>query len=142
MVFNPKNWPKWFYGPDGQGQIFTHPLDVPDGWHDNPKKVGDPKAVTVIPDYAEAVAAAEAELAQEVAVEPEAEEVEEETVAASDEKVEAAVEEIEADPLPPVDDILKSDIVDRLNAMKIVHNPSWNKDRLYELLRDNLTGAA
>lgn len=35
-----KNWPAWFYGPNGESEIFQHPADVPEGWLDDPNKHG------------------------------------------------------------------------------------------------------
>lgn len=35
------SWPAWYYGPDGQSQIFQSEEEIPDGWEDHPKKVGD-----------------------------------------------------------------------------------------------------
>lgn len=32
----PIQWPAWRYSPDGEGQIFNHPSEVPEGWTDNP----------------------------------------------------------------------------------------------------------
>lgn len=29
----------WFYGPNGQAEIFTDPADIPAGWADAPHKV-------------------------------------------------------------------------------------------------------
>lgn len=34
-----KNWPAWFYGPDGAAEIFQSEADVPKGWEDHPSKV-------------------------------------------------------------------------------------------------------
>jgi hypothetical protein len=34
------SWPAWFYGPDGQSQIFQNEDEVPSGWEDHPSKVG------------------------------------------------------------------------------------------------------
>lgn len=34
-----QNWPAWFYGPNGQSQVFENEKDVPSGWADHPTKV-------------------------------------------------------------------------------------------------------
>jgi hypothetical protein len=34
-------WPAWFYGPDGDAEIFDAPEDVPEGWEDHPKPALD-----------------------------------------------------------------------------------------------------
>lgn len=33
------HWPGWFYGPDGEAEIFQCRDDVPAGWEDHPSKV-------------------------------------------------------------------------------------------------------
>jgi hypothetical protein len=33
-------WPAWYFGPDGQKQIFQSEEEVPEGWVDSPDKVG------------------------------------------------------------------------------------------------------
>lgn len=48
-TYEHQSWPAWFYGEDGQAQIFNGPDEVPEGWHDNPAKVGDKDAVTHLP---------------------------------------------------------------------------------------------
>ena len=32
------DYPAWFYGPGGEGQIFQTAEDVPEGWEDHPSK--------------------------------------------------------------------------------------------------------
>lgn len=48
-----KEFPRWYYGPDGQSRIFQRGEEVPEGWEDHPSKVAkvieevevvDPKA--------------------------------------------------------------------------------------------------
>ena len=56
-MLDPKYWPAVFYGPDGQDQVFESPDQVPEGWHDDPAKVGDPEAVTVVQGLEEMLAA-------------------------------------------------------------------------------------
>jgi hypothetical protein len=59
MIIDPKLWPAVWYGPDGQKAQFDSPLDVPEGWHDNPAKFDDPEAVSIVPGLEEANAASE-----------------------------------------------------------------------------------
>lgn len=33
-------WPAYYYGPDGQSEIFQSEDEVPEGWEDHPSKVG------------------------------------------------------------------------------------------------------
>lgn len=59
---NSLNWPAWYYGPQGQSQIFNSPIEVPEGWHDTPAKFGEDgealeDAVTEIPGLEEALVA-------------------------------------------------------------------------------------
>lgn len=41
--------PAWFYGPNGQSQIFDDLSKVPSGWQDHPSKVGESKKPYVAP---------------------------------------------------------------------------------------------
>lgn len=38
-----KEFPRWYYGPDGQSKIFERGEEVPEGWEDHPSKVKEPK---------------------------------------------------------------------------------------------------
>lgn len=38
-----RNGPAWFYGPNGQSQVFEPGDDVPAGWQDHPSKVITPE---------------------------------------------------------------------------------------------------
>jgi hypothetical protein len=40
---NTNIFPAWFYGPNGQRQLFQADTDVPAGWHDHPSKVITPE---------------------------------------------------------------------------------------------------
>lgn len=51
-----QDYPAVFYGPDNAKVIVNGPLEVPEGWHDSPRKVGDPKARTTVPGLEEALA--------------------------------------------------------------------------------------
>lgn len=33
------HWPGWFYGPNGEAEIFQSRDEVPKGWEDHPSKV-------------------------------------------------------------------------------------------------------
>lgn len=33
-----KNWPAWYYGPNGEAEVFSAKADVPKGWADHPSK--------------------------------------------------------------------------------------------------------
>ena len=35
-------WPAWYYGPGGVGEIFESADDVPDGWVSHPSEAGPP----------------------------------------------------------------------------------------------------
>lgn len=37
------SYPAWFYGPNGQSQIFQSDGEVPEGWQDHPSKVITPE---------------------------------------------------------------------------------------------------
>ena len=34
-------WPAWFYGPNGEAEIFNCAEEVPHGWHDDPTRDSD-----------------------------------------------------------------------------------------------------
>lgn len=38
MKTDDQNWPAWYYGPNGESQIFQNEKDVPSGWKDHPSK--------------------------------------------------------------------------------------------------------
>lgn len=38
-----KKFPGWFYGPNGEAQVFDKVEDVPKGWQDDPNKFGSRK---------------------------------------------------------------------------------------------------
>jgi hypothetical protein len=37
-----KAWPAWWYGPNGEAQVFQRPEDVPDGWKTSPSAHFEP----------------------------------------------------------------------------------------------------
>lgn len=141
-------WPSVYYGPDGQSQVFSNPLEVPEGWHDSPAKVGDPKAVTDIPFYDEAVAAANSTTANEGGDDEEQqdqedEEGQDELVSEGDdeqsgEREDEQQEELQVETLPDLNDITKEEIAARLRSKGANFNPTWSKERLYGVLKDAL----
>lgn len=155
-----EHWPATFYGPpahegeEPQSAVFEGPLEVPEGWHDHPRKVGDPKAKTEIPGYEEAVAAAEAgeddgedgedgeQKLNADGVDPTEPGVKNTGEDDLDKHIAEKADEkaAEAFQLPPVDKITKKEIIDRLNTIKpkLSFNTNWNEQRLYDLLKDNL----
>lgn len=38
------SWPAYFYGPQGQAQVFQSEAEVPKGWEDHPSKHGETAA--------------------------------------------------------------------------------------------------
>lgn len=39
----PQLWPSWYYGPDGEAEIFNNASEVPPGWTTDPyRKPGEP----------------------------------------------------------------------------------------------------
>ncbi len=105
-----KAWPAWFYGPEGQSQVFTSPLDVPKGWHDDPKKVGDPKAKTEIPGLDEALAGADKK------------------------PLDDDGDGDEEHDLPAYDDITANQIKDKLDEYGVAYEANDSKGDLYKLL--------
>lgn len=39
--YKPVKWPGWFYGPNGEAEIFQSEDEVPKGWLDHPAKFAD-----------------------------------------------------------------------------------------------------
>lgn len=140
------HWPAWFYGPDGKGAIFNGPLEVPEGWHDSPDKVGNDKAKTVIPGYEEAVAQLKESGDEEHEERLQAGQQEQQGDAPGNEggdegqgSQQGDEKEQEVAPLPPIDKIGKKDIIVRLNRAKVNFNPTWSEQRLYDMLKDHLS---
>lgn len=38
------SWPAWYYGPNGEAEIFQSKAEVPTGWKDHPFNPGEAKA--------------------------------------------------------------------------------------------------
>lgn len=49
------DWPAWFYGPNGEAEIFADAAAVPDGWADTPAAF--PPAVVLTVEEVEFVSA-------------------------------------------------------------------------------------
>ena len=134
-------WPAVFYGPDGASEVFGSPLEVPEGWHDHPSKVGDKSAKTEIPGYDEAVAAAERD-ADAVAVGGtsvcEGDDLNGEGDDLNDGVDLSEPADHKGYALPDIKDIAKDEIKKQLQARKVQFNSNWNEQRLYDLLKDNL----
>ncbi len=48
------HWPGWFYGPNGEAEIFQSQADVPVGWEDHPSKVNSAgNSAAIAPETAE-----------------------------------------------------------------------------------------
>lgn len=144
-------WPAWFFGPGGASAVFEGPLEVPEGWHDDPNKVGVRGAKTEIPGYEEAVAAAEAAaepLKFEQPVAPlgaegsEDEDGDEGDADSVDDSDDDDSDEAVGYKLPPINKITKPEIIEQLTARKVTFNKSWNEQRLYDLLKDSLDSQA
>lgn len=41
-------WPGWFYGPNGEAQVFQNADEVPEGWFDSPQKATEHAAKTKV----------------------------------------------------------------------------------------------
>jgi len=144
-----KRWPSVWYGPDGQSAEFNSPLEVPEGWHDHPSKVGDKNAKSDIPFYEEAVAASESELTGGDEDEDEDHDPNEQEklergdgTYVSDETQDT----LSSDPvlLPPIDEMDKDVIIARLKGIGPLDGqwqPNWSKQRLYDLLLQSVQGA-
>ena len=116
-MLDPNHWPAVFYGPEGQNQIFNHPSEVPEGWHDNPAKVGDPDAVTEIIGLDEALAAEGAGEEDEGEGEGEGEGEEDTTV-----------------DVPDYDDVTAAEIKTLLGDYNVEYTESDSKRTLYDKL--------
>ncbi len=46
----PIKFPGWFYGPNGEAQIFDREEDVPEGWKDHPSKFAKAESEAAAPD--------------------------------------------------------------------------------------------
>lgn len=47
MTYEYVAFPAWFYGPDGEAEIFDSMEQVPSGWVDHPAKIGQKEDVPV-----------------------------------------------------------------------------------------------
>lgn len=160
-----EHWPAVFYGPDGEQEVFNNPLEVPEGWHDHPRKFKTGEK-TKIHGYDEAVAAAERNaaaveaggLAPEGGTPVSADDADDDNLngdgvdpsepgqhntGASDRDVSIReTAERKGYVLPDIKDITKDEIKKQLQSRKVQFNSSWSEQRLYDLLKDNLDKAA
>lgn len=58
------HWPAWFYGPNGEAEIFEGAADVPADWRDSPAAFGAKTAAEI---SAEIDAAADIRVAEDAA---------------------------------------------------------------------------
>lgn len=154
------HWPAVFYGPDGEQETFNNPLEVPEGWHDHPRKFKSGEK-TKIHGYDEAVAAAERNADAVAAgglaprggtpvgegdddddlngdgVDPSEPGVHNSGEGDRDRSIRETAER-KGYVLPNIKDITKDEIKKQLQARKVQFNSNWNEQRLYDLLKDNL----
>lgn len=149
-----EHWPAVFYGPDGEEETFNNALEVPDGWHDHPRKFKTGEK-TEIHGYDEAVAAAEAAggLAPEGGTPVDEDEDDDDLNGDGVDPKEPGIRnsgegdrdvsiretaERKGYVLPDIKNITKDEIKKQLTARKVQFNSNWNEQRLYDLLKDNL----
>lgn len=135
-------WPSWRYGPNGQAQIFEHEEQVPEGWEDHPSKVAGYEALPEgerfigqepFPPKPASSAAAEHSGT------PETDETEGGGTTGGE--LGQTTDNTNLFTLPPVDEVDKTWVIQQLNTRKIVHNPKWRLQKLYDLLRDAVAPA-
>lgn len=105
-----KHWPAWYWGPEGQSAIFNKRAEVPEGWRNQP--FGEAEEIHSDEDGADDAA--------------DTEEIDDEAGEGDDEEG-----------LPEIDELTVEQIKEYLKDAKVQFNPSWNKERLYNLLKDN-----
>lgn len=131
----------WMYGPDGQEQIFGHPEQVPEGWHDHPSKVAPSASESSTDDGGTATgngAASDPTLSGNDSInrgnpqgEPGSTTQGGETGQTTDQPF----------VLKAIDDVDKNWVIQHLNTRKVPHNPRWTKQKLYDLLHDTVSPA-
>lgn len=132
----------WAYGPNGQAQIFDHAEQIPEGWEDHPSKVEKPKreprpAPTTPRRRAGNSAASDHTGRGNSSINrgnPQG--------APSGSTTQGGETGQPTDStfvLKPIDDVDKNWIIQHLNTRKVPHNPKWDKQKLYDLLRDAAT---
>jgi hypothetical protein len=129
----------WMYGPNGQSRIFDHPEQVPEGWEDHPSKVarkstaspssgGENKGNSAASDHTGG--GNENINRGNPSGEPDGSHTQGgETGQPTDSTF----------VLKPIDGVDKNWIIQHLNTRKVPHNPKWAKQKLYDILRDNVS---
>jgi hypothetical protein len=146
MQDEKKFWPSWRYGPSGQSQIFDHENQVPEGWVDHPGKLPEEDGSSGGPashppaDRRNSVAADHTRGGNENINRgtPETHETDGGTTGG---ELGQTVDNTNLFSLPPVDEVDKTWIIAQLNTRKIVHNPRWKLQKLYDLLHDAVAPA-
>lgn len=145
--YEHQEWPSWRYGPGGQADIFQHAEQVPEGWVDHPNQLpakdrpkdwsnprgGQPS----FPSEDAGTVAADHTLGGDENINrgtPETNETDGGGTTGGE--LGQTVDNTNIFSLPPVEEATKPWIISQLNTRKIVHNPNWRKEKLYDLLRD------
>lgn len=144
-----QEFPSWRYGPGGQQQVFQHAEQVPDGWVDHPSKLAAkdrPKGDDAKGDISRLKLDAPRVASDPTgggdedynAGNPETAETDGATQGGG---LGQPSDDNELTTIPPIDDVTKDWIAGQLNKRKIVHNPKWAKEKLYQLLEDAIPTA-
>ena len=140
-------WPSWRYGPGRQAEIFNHEEEVPEGWVSNPQELAakdrpvdwsNPRSgrPTVLSEDAGTVAA-DHTLGGDDSINRGAPETNEtKGGGTTGGELGQPVDNTNILSLPPLEKAEKTWIISQLNTRKIVHNPKWQKEKLYDLLKD------
>lgn len=132
----------WMYGPNDQSQIFDHPEQVPEGWHDHPSKVPGAASPSSTSDGGAATgngAASDHTLSGNDSINrgnPQGE-----PQGSTTQGGESGQPTDQPFVMKPIDDVDKNWIIQHLNSRKVPNNPKWNKQKLYDLLRDAVSPA-
>lgn len=141
-----RTWgPAWFYGPGGQAEIFQHENEVPEGWVDHPGKLPEQNASTGGPASFPAgegdTVAADHTRGGDENINRGTPETHETGGGTTGGELGQTTDNTNIFSLPPLDSVEKPWIIQQLNTRKIVHNPKWRKEKLYDLLRDAVSPA-
>lgn len=140
-------WPSVRYGPGGQRETFQHEEQVPEGWVDNPAKLKskadrDAHGVAEEPKrFASQRASSDPTGGGDENYNGGNPETAETPGATQGGSLGQPGDDNELTAVPPIDDVNKDWITGQLNKRKIVHNPKWAKDKLYQLLLDAIPTA-
>lgn len=140
------NWPGWWYGPDGEAEIFNGPLEVPEGWHDHPRKHLSEGELSVIVGLEEALVARDEQALEQAErdkqkLEEAADDDGDATPSTDNDELDLTNQDVVEETLLPVDDLSAEEIKARLQGREVAFNASWSKQRLYDLLADNIKKA-